>query len=297
LSQIQEKKPEPEQARVQVFQEMERRDENQILAELRGDLIEEFVYSINVQGRTVTNLSYAGVKEAIRRKGHVEILDFHVEQDEKEYKAVVRVRDHDAQIDVLGASTAEREKPFAWTLAINKSERNAFMKLLPAKWIASTITEYLGRNKPQPAGTKQVTESPVPAKQSPEQAWKVPLTKDQATHEQVQQGVKQHPLLKGVTSFGMLNVLGAEASLVPEQPVVLNSPLIDGFLVRRVLEPMKAKHEGFSYEIKTDKEGKLHAILIRNLQNLQINELVNAARWAFQRALEPRPEIQPWTKP
>ena len=112
---------------------MDRRDENQILAEMRGELLEESVYSIRVDNRDVTNLSYAGVKEAIRRHGQIEILEVRKEEDDREYRVLVRVRDHVNKIDVLGAATAEKVKPFAWVLAHNKAERNAFSKLLPAK--------------------------------------------------------------------------------------------------------------------------------------------------------------------
>jgi len=65
---------EKQQLSVEVFQGFERRDENQILAEMRGELIEDLVYGVDIQRRRVTNLSYAGVKEAIRRRGNLEIL-------------------------------------------------------------------------------------------------------------------------------------------------------------------------------------------------------------------------------
>jgi hypothetical protein len=129
---------------VQVFQALERRDEDQILAEMRGEILEDLVYDVTIQGRRVTNLSYAGVKEAIRHRGNLEILDVH-EETEKEIRALVHVRDLENRIDVLGASSAEKEKPFAYTLAVNKAERNAFAKLIPAKWLASLIDEYLAR--------------------------------------------------------------------------------------------------------------------------------------------------------
>src|SRR5208282_4076058 len=147
---------ERKQLPTETFQDMDRRDEGQILAEMRGEQLADYVYSIRIEGRQVTNLSYAGVKEAIRRRGHVEILDIKTEQDDKEYRAIVRVRDHDNQIDVLGASTCEKTKPFAWTLAVNKAERNAWMKLIPSKWIATLIQEWVTRNRSrdQPRTTK-----------------------------------------------------------------------------------------------------------------------------------------------
>ena len=129
----------------QVFQALEKRDENQILAEMRGDFLEDLVYDITIKGKRVTNLSYAGVKEAVRRRGHVEILEYHTEETDKEIRALIRVRDLDNQIDVLGASAAEKDKPFSYVLAVNKAERNAFAKLIPAKWLAVLIDEYMSR--------------------------------------------------------------------------------------------------------------------------------------------------------
>lgn len=118
---------------VKAFQELDRRDENQILAEIRGELVEEFVYSIQLQGKRATNLSYAGVKEAIRRRGMFEILDVRTEETDHEIRTLMKVRDLVNRIDVLGASSAEKDKAFAYVLAVNDAERNAFSKLIPAK--------------------------------------------------------------------------------------------------------------------------------------------------------------------
>src|SRR5208283_2452728 len=130
------------------------------------------------------------------------------------------VRDQDNQIDVLGASTCEKTKPFAWTLAVNKAERNAWMKLIPSKWIAALISEWISRqggsnatttvvtsrSQDQPGTTKQPN-IPTSATTSPDAkaavgSWTIPRIKDQATPEQVQAGLKQIPLLKGTRSFG-----------------------------------------------------------------------------------------------
>jgi hypothetical protein len=322
MTERQAENPEPQtekkQLPVEVFREMERRDESQILAELTGELVQDFVYSIRVGDREVTNLSYSGIKEAIRRRGHVEILDTHIEQDEREYRAIVRVRDLDNAIDVLGASTCERGKPFAWTLALNKSERNAFAKLIPQKWMAETIAEWLKRNKPQNQGTTIKPESLVPPRPSPDKSqaqngtipsagrtvpnhvntWRIPTTKDQLTPELTKQGIKQYPLLEGTLSFGMVNACEQfnEVSIVPERPVKQEPALVQGFLIRRVIEPLAEKHK-LTYELRTGPSGLLEAILIRgHLEEKQIVELVQAARWSFKRALAD-PEKQPATLP
>jgi hypothetical protein len=124
------------------FQLSERQDEAQIAAEMRGELLGQYVYRINLHGREITNLSIAGIREAVRRRGGVEIMEFHVEDVEDEFRATVKVRDHVNQIDVVGASTCKKSQPFAYTIAMNKAERNAFRKLVPEKLLALLIGEY-----------------------------------------------------------------------------------------------------------------------------------------------------------
>ncbi len=270
---------------VQVFQEMERRDENQILAEMRGELLEDLVYSVDIQGKRVTSLRYAGVKEGIRRRGNVEILEVHTEETPEEFRALVKVRDHDNRIDVLGASSAEKSKPFAYVLAVNKAERNAFAKLIPAKWYAVLIDEYLQRRKGK--GTPEHREEAETSKPVEEWHLKLPVTKDVVAIE----GVRQHPLIQGTLSIGMVNVLadGSEASIVPERPVDADAAPIQGFLVPRVLDGMKEKHAGLDYRLDVDRDGMLRAILIRGkLDEAQVKDLISASKWTFTRAMEPQ---------
>lgn len=137
---------EPIPTQAESFLELDHRDEQQILQEMEGEtILGEMVYHATIQGKTVTALSYAGVKEAVRQRGRVEILSCEVTETEKEYRALVRVRDHRNRIDFLGASTADKSLPFAWVLAVNKAERNAFAKLIPAKLLASLVDAYLKR--------------------------------------------------------------------------------------------------------------------------------------------------------
>jgi hypothetical protein len=52
----------------------EERDENQMVAEMRGEIADSYVYSFQQGNRTITNLAYPGVKEAIRRRGNDGLL-------------------------------------------------------------------------------------------------------------------------------------------------------------------------------------------------------------------------------
>ncbi|GAG36431.1 unnamed protein product, partial [marine sediment metagenome] len=50
---------------------MERKDEDQILAEIKGNVLEEFVYSFPQGNRQITGLSYAGVKQIALKMGNI----------------------------------------------------------------------------------------------------------------------------------------------------------------------------------------------------------------------------------
>ena len=150
-----EEKRENEQA--EPYTLMDVRDEGQILKEMRGEFIETYVYSFKQGGRDITNLSYIGIKEAIRRRGGIEIIgDPIVTEVDGKIRALVKVHDCVNRIDVLGASEADAEKPFAFVLAVNKAERNAFSKLIPAKFFAQLIEEKLHGSKPTPVQPRHV---------------------------------------------------------------------------------------------------------------------------------------------
>lgn len=267
--------------RTQIFQVLDRRDENQILAEMRGEIIEDLVYDVTIQGKRVTNLSYAGVKEAIRHRGNLKILDVHTEETDKEIRALVKVQDLQNCIEVLGASSAEKEKPFAYTLAVNKAERNAFAKLIPAKWLATLVDEYLNRKGQTDSRRSQKPENVTPTPQS-ETTPHVPITKDPLQME----GLRQFPLCEGLKALGMLNIFEDEISIVPEKSLRVDGSTIVGFLVPRVLDPMVAKY-GFSYSIAKTESGDLDCILVNGkLSDQLIKELQTSSRWAFAKALE-----------
>jgi hypothetical protein len=133
---------------VQPYQAMDVADEGQILAEMKGEnFLPEFVYQFQQGGRTITSLSYTGIKEAIRRRGNYTIVDYKIEETADKYRAIVKIHDNEKRIDALGASEADKSKPFAYVLALNKAERNAYAKLIPAKYFAELIAEKLGTKR------------------------------------------------------------------------------------------------------------------------------------------------------
>jgi hypothetical protein len=134
-----------------------------------------------------------------------------------------------------------------YTLAVNKAERNAFAKLIPAKWFAVLINEYLQRKQSKPAPGKPEERPP----ESDQEEWqlRVPVTKDPVAID----GVKQVPLIDGTTAIGMVNVLedGSQVSIVSERTIKADDPVIANFLVPRVLDQIVAKHPEFRYKLIT----------------------------------------------
>jgi hypothetical protein len=274
-------------------------DENQILNEMKGELLEEFVYDMDVQGKHVTSLSYAGVKEAIRRRGKYETLDVHIDEDKDQYRCLVKVRDLIRQIDVLGASTCEKSKPFAYTLAVNKAERNAFRKLIPEKLIAAMVKEFLERrkartvpvpitpaqDKPAERGTSPSPESPILTETSPE-PWKVPIDLNPEKLE----GYETRILKKENLAVGRAIYLYNEAAFIPTRPFSIEDPALTNFLQRKLNEK-KAKHEAeFHYEIVAKDRG-LEAVRARGSDKNQVEELESLCSWTFYKALtRPTPD-------
>jgi hypothetical protein len=124
------------------FRLSELQDEKQIIEEMRGEYVSSFVYRFTAGGKEIVNLSYAGVKEAIRRRGGVDIVDWKIEDVDDEYRVVVKARDRVNMIECLGAATCKKSAPFAWVLAVNKAERNALRKMIPEKLIVILVKEY-----------------------------------------------------------------------------------------------------------------------------------------------------------
>lgn len=135
----------------------EKKDEEQIILEMQNQVAREWVYTLNIRGKDVTSLSYAGVKEAVRRRGNFRFVPcshcgktVHVDEDEKEYHALVTVHDENRNVMFIGAASSFKAQPFAWPMAANKAERNALRKMLPEKQIALLIESYLRKGPPLP---------------------------------------------------------------------------------------------------------------------------------------------------
>jgi hypothetical protein len=241
----------------------------------------------------------------------------HEEQEKKENKTIwrmwVRVRAPNGR-EVIGVGSASSdEKKFShpdhdpYALCHTRSKNRAISDILGLGEVSAEemLSEVPGEledaetKEPMPVpglqpasgvqsgepvtteGTKQPAEVPPN-----DEIWTWLEFKDQLPPDVLKRGFKQYPLLRELKSFGMINILEDKAAIVPEHPVLVNTALVEGFLVRKVLAPMKEKHK-FDFELRMDDHGKLTAVrILGKLEENQVKELVSAARWAFERALE-----------
>ena len=145
---------------VEEAEEMEHRDEQMIIRELKGDLkvleraLADYFYSFELRGRTVIGLSYAGVKAIIRRMGHIEIIEIKVEEKPRSWFVLVKARDKLKDLEAYGAAIQPKqfqgggENPFALTVAVSKAQRNAWRHFIDEKVVTETYRAWLeGRGK------------------------------------------------------------------------------------------------------------------------------------------------------
>jgi len=167
-----------------VFLEMERRDEDQILAELRGKVVEEYVY--RVEGRL--GISYAGINEICYRMKHIHVEPWVMwDEDEKYYYATVRAINTVEDISALGLGQQPKlmkvydrdprgrrletshleEDRFAKTKALSKAQRNAKKAVIPLTTIKVFIDKFQKGTKRPPKPVKAREKAVVKAKFPP----------------------------------------------------------------------------------------------------------------------------------
>jgi len=149
---------------VEVYSLLDQEDEKQILREISGEIINEFVYSIDTPGREVVHLTKVGVDNLCRMatsQGEIfRIVGEPLVYDEGDYiRVIIKVgrftfKDgKEVALDTtLGAKRQWKkmklsngkivDDPFYFEKALSKAERNAKVKLLPETLIAKMIKKW-----------------------------------------------------------------------------------------------------------------------------------------------------------
>ena len=149
------------------FREMEARDEAQILAELQGELVEEMIYQFpNREGRTVTGISWMGIKEIARRYGKIDVNLVQIEDLGDAIMIVVKAIDIEKGTGLLGTSTqskmmkkrdsSEEPDPFYVQKAMSKAQRNAIRSIIPETYFKAVFAELAKDHPSTSTGRKYV---------------------------------------------------------------------------------------------------------------------------------------------
>jgi len=155
------------------FREMEKRDEDQILAELRGELVDEMIYQFPREGKTVTGISWMGIKEIARRYGKIDVNLVHFEDVGDSFMVVVKAVDIEKGTGLLGTSTqpkmmkkrdgSETPDTFCVQKAMSKAQRNAIRSIIPEAYFKAVFAELAKDHPPSKTRGRQVKpEAKVP---------------------------------------------------------------------------------------------------------------------------------------
>lgn len=137
----------------------ERRDEEQIMRELLGEVMRTYVYRFRVGDREVVNVSYAGIKEAARRRGNIHVMRVELDEskDGSAYIAKAEVFDLQNNFKVWGVASQPKrmtlrsgeqvDDPFALQKAASKAIRNGLRACIPEKLLAELIRTWLEREE------------------------------------------------------------------------------------------------------------------------------------------------------
>ncbi|HRZ15323.1 MAG TPA: hypothetical protein P5110_07440 [Candidatus Omnitrophota bacterium] len=167
-----EKPAEPETKALVVYNDgeaalaMEARDEGQITASLKGEYVEDYVYSMEVNDgrggkRKVTSLSWMGIQEAARAYGHIrtEIYDRRESgagEMDPWIEFTIRAIDDQTGAERFGIKRQHKMKqgkngaypdPFYIEACLAKAQRNAIRQLIPQGMMRDWVTQFLKTRK------------------------------------------------------------------------------------------------------------------------------------------------------
>jgi hypothetical protein len=147
----------------EAYELLDSRDEEQILAEIKGNIITEMFYSFPLDGRTVTGVSWVGTKEIARQYGGIDMEFVRVDETEESYIAVMKATDTRRGTSLIGTAsqpktmqTRSGEKPdrFAYTKAVSKAQRNAIRAIIPERFLIEMYEQFKAKGgKPEPRAT------------------------------------------------------------------------------------------------------------------------------------------------
>lgn len=303
---------------------MDGQDEQQVLEELQGHYLTEFVYSFKAGGRDVIGLSWAGIKELAYRYGGIQVDSCNIEDKGDFWLVTCKASDIKRSNSRFGVATQSKTMKrrdgtvepdeFALQKATSKAQRNAIRALMPEiavkQYIDQFLTEKNGKAQEQtsappyhPAQPQQQppTTPSEPKNVTPPKTNKhldidpETLTVLTASTPIQDERIKQYPILPdGANQVGMVNVLDDVLAIVPYQANLRSDhTAFTSFLFPQILDKICNKYT-CEYQVVGTSEGALLYILVKGkLEEKEIKGLTTSARWAFLKAFEANGKEQP----
>lgn len=153
------------------IKEIDERDEGQILAELAGETIDEYIYEVPAKRdrKRIVKLSWAGTREMARAKGNIALSDPIIEDNDGYVRIVVRATDLKRNVSIFGGCHQPKQQkvkvfdsngvevgyqtqddPHYFPKALSKAQRNVLQAIIPADFIARMIDRFLSMSGKQP---------------------------------------------------------------------------------------------------------------------------------------------------
>ena len=145
----------------QILVMVEEREEKQIMEEMMGEVLKEYVYQIPGQK---PRLSYAGVKEAARLRGNIHVTKIEIEETKDGSTIIAKAEVYDLQNNFKVWGVAQQKKKmrledgreiddeFCLTKAAAKAMRNGLRACIPEKLTAELISRWLETRAPAEGG-------------------------------------------------------------------------------------------------------------------------------------------------
>lgn len=159
---------------LQNIRDIEEKDERQILAELAGETIQDFIYETEVwewtteggrkrkEKKRKVKLSWVGTREVARSRGNIVVSDPIVTDLEDNIRIVVKATDLTRNFSVFGGCHQPRkmkvndygdggeivgfhleDDPYIFQKGLSKAQRNALQSCIPATYATKAIDRFL----------------------------------------------------------------------------------------------------------------------------------------------------------
>lgn len=135
---------------------MNLKDDNQVLDEIRGRYLSDFVYSFKTKEGMVTGLSWAGTKEIARLKGNISVVDVNINETKDEFRILAQAKNLESNVTMFGIGVQPKQLTLksgtkiddvhALSKGVSKAQRNAIRALIPEMYIKEMMNKFMENN-------------------------------------------------------------------------------------------------------------------------------------------------------